>query len=44
MLKGSAPLALLSQNWLPEHAGAQRVRALAEAARSGMVASWPLVA
>jgi hypothetical protein len=39
MLEGSAPQALLPQSWLPEHAGAQRVRTLAEAARGGMVAS-----
>ena len=38
MLEGSAPQALLPQSWLPEHAGAQRVRTLAEAARGGMVA------
>lgn len=38
-LEGAAPLELLAKNWLPEHPGPQRLRALAEAARGGMVAS-----
>lgn len=39
VLEGAAPLELLQGPWLPEHHGPQRVRALAEATRGGMVAS-----
>jgi len=38
-LDGVSPLALLEGTWLPEHQGPQRLKALAEAAQAGMVAS-----
>ena len=38
-LAGATPLALLEGNWLPEHPGPQRLKALAAATQAGMVAS-----
>ena len=36
-LAGATPLALLQGNWLPEHPGPQRLKALAAATQAGMV-------
>jgi len=38
-LAGATPVALLEGNWLPEHPGPQRLKALAAATQAGMVAS-----